>query len=114
MTDWRIVRPGDEANPTLVEPERTYVLQPGDAHFYDVGVVHSPKREGLTKLVRIEGANPTLHPPHQRQGGTVHPNQFARAGLRPALCQFAGTQWCTNAVAPPLQSRFITPITLCR
>jgi hypothetical protein len=57
MTDWRIVQPGDEANPTLVEPERTYVLQPGDAHFYDVGVVHSPKRDGLTKLVRIEGAN---------------------------------------------------------
>jgi len=57
MTDWRIVQPGDEANPTLVEPERTYVLQPGDAHFYDVGVVHSPRREGLTKLVRIEGAN---------------------------------------------------------
>ncbi len=25
--------------------------------FYDVGVVHSPKRDGLTKLVRIEGAN---------------------------------------------------------
>lgn len=57
MTDWRIVRPGDEANPTLVEPARSYVLQPGDAHFYDVGVVHSPKRDGLTKLVRIEGTN---------------------------------------------------------
>jgi hypothetical protein len=43
--------------PSLVERERTYVLKPGDAHFYDVGVVHSPKRDGLTKLVRIEGAN---------------------------------------------------------
>jgi predicted metal-dependent enzyme (double-stranded beta helix superfamily) len=57
MTDWRIVRPGDGANPTLVEPERSYLLQPGDAHFYDVGVVHSPRRDGLTKLVRIEGTN---------------------------------------------------------
>ena len=57
MTDWRIVRPGDGSNPTLVEPERSYVLQPGDSHFYDVGVVHSPKRDGLTKLVRIEGTN---------------------------------------------------------
>ena len=57
MTDWRIVRKGDGTNPTLVEPDRTYVLKPGDAHFYDVGVVHSPKRDGLTKLVRIEGAN---------------------------------------------------------
>lgn len=57
MTDWRIVRKGDAGNPSLVEPEKVYVLKPGDAHFYDVGVVHSPKRDGLTKLVRIEGAN---------------------------------------------------------
>jgi len=41
----------------LVAPDRSYVLKPGDAHFYDVGVVHSPNRQGLTKLVRIEGAN---------------------------------------------------------
>lgn len=33
------------------------MLKPGDAHFYDVGVVHSPDRQGLTKLVRIQGAN---------------------------------------------------------
>ena len=32
-------------------------MKPGDGHFYDVGVVHSPKRDGLTKLVRIEGSN---------------------------------------------------------
>jgi len=57
MTDWRIVRKGEGDEPTLVEPARTYVLKPGDSHFYDVGVVHSPKRDGLTKLVRIEGAN---------------------------------------------------------
>ncbi len=57
MIDWRIVKKGDGASPTLVEPERSYVLRPGDAHFYDVGVVHSPNRDTLTKLVRIEGAN---------------------------------------------------------
>ena len=57
MTDWRIVRKGDANNPSLVEPEKVYVLKPGDAHFYDIGVVHSPKRDGLTKLVRIEGTN---------------------------------------------------------
>jgi hypothetical protein len=57
MTDWRIVRKGDGTTPTLVEPERSYVLKPGDAHFYDVGAVHSPRRDSLTKLVRIEGAN---------------------------------------------------------
>ncbi|QQS11105.1 MAG: hypothetical protein IPK81_16065 [Rhodospirillales bacterium] len=57
MTDWRIVKRGEGDAPTLVEPVRTYVMKPGDSHFYDVGAVHSPKRDGLTRLVRIEGAN---------------------------------------------------------
>lgn len=57
MTDWRIVKKGEGSEPTLVEPEKSYVLRPGDAHFYDVGVVHSPKRDTLTKLIRIEGSN---------------------------------------------------------
>jgi hypothetical protein len=57
MTDWRVVSKGEGEAPTLVEPAKTYVLKPGDSHFYDVGVVHSPKRDGLTKLVRVEGSN---------------------------------------------------------
>ena len=57
MTDWKIVDKGEGAAPSLVEPVRTYLLRPGDAHFYDVGDVHSPKREGATRLIRIEGAN---------------------------------------------------------
>jgi hypothetical protein len=57
MTDWRIVKPGSGAAPTLVEPERTYLMHPGDAHLYDVGAVHSPKREAPVKLIRIEGRN---------------------------------------------------------
>ena len=57
MTDWKIVRKGDGTSPSLVEAEKVYVLRPGDAHFYDIGVVHSPKRDTVTKLVRIEGAN---------------------------------------------------------
>ncbi len=57
MTDWRIVKRGEGDAPNLVTPAKTYVLKPGDSHFYDVGVVHSPKREGPTKLVRIEGKN---------------------------------------------------------
>lgn len=57
MTDWKIVQKGENGSPNLVKPTNSYVLSPGDAHFYDVGVVHSPKRDGLTKLVRIEGKN---------------------------------------------------------
>ena len=57
MTDWKIVKKGEGADPSLVEPVKSYVLRPGDAHYYDVGVVHSPKRDTLTRLIRIEGAN---------------------------------------------------------
>ncbi|HXW23792.1 MAG TPA: hypothetical protein VEK73_03520 [Xanthobacteraceae bacterium] len=57
MTDWRIVQRGEGDAPNLVEPARTYLMRPGDSHLYDVGAVHSPKRRGLTKLVRIEGRN---------------------------------------------------------
>jgi hypothetical protein len=57
MTEWRIVRKGDGEAASLVEPVRTYLMKPGDSCFYDVGVVHSPKRERPTKLVRIEGRN---------------------------------------------------------
>jgi len=57
MTDWRIVKRGGADQPSLVEPVATYRIKPGDCHFYDVGAVHSPKRTGLTKLLRIEGHN---------------------------------------------------------
>src|ERR1700748_3814727 len=57
MTDWRGGKKSQSDEPTLGEPAKTYVLKPGDSHFYDVGVVHSPKRDGLTKLVRVEGRN---------------------------------------------------------
>jgi hypothetical protein len=57
MTEWRIVRKGEGGTPTLVERAGTYLMKPGDSHFYDIGVVHSPKREGPTKLLRIEGRN---------------------------------------------------------
>ena len=57
MTDWKIVRKGEGGKPALVEPVKTYAMKPGDAHLYDVGDVHSPKREAPVKLIRIEGQN---------------------------------------------------------
>ncbi len=57
MTDWKIVDRGGDGGPILVEAERSYILNPGDAYFYDVGAVHSPRREKPVKLIRIEGAN---------------------------------------------------------
>lgn len=57
MTDWRIVEQGEGDKPALVVPEKTYTLVPGDAHFYDVGDIHSPLREEPTNLLRVEGQN---------------------------------------------------------
>ena len=57
MTDWKIVEKGEGGKPSLVEPVRTYAMQPGDAHFYDVADVHSPRRAAPVKLIRVEGRN---------------------------------------------------------
>ena len=57
MTDWQIVTPGEGDAPALVRPEKVYTLTRGDAYFYDVGAVHSPRRETTTRLIRVEGAN---------------------------------------------------------
>jgi hypothetical protein len=57
MTDWKIVEKGDGGKPNLVEPVRTYTMMPGDQHLYDVGDVHSPRRDGPCRLIRIEGKN---------------------------------------------------------
>jgi hypothetical protein len=57
MTDWKIIAKGEGDKPSLVEPVRTYSMQPGDTHLYDVGDVHSPRREQSTRLIRIEGKN---------------------------------------------------------
>ncbi len=57
MTDWKIVKKGQGDEPSLVEPVRVYKLEPGMAQFYDVGAVHSPKRDDSTKLIRVEGKN---------------------------------------------------------
>ena len=57
MTEWNIVEKGENGKPTLVEPRVTYVMNPGDVHFYEAGTVHSPRREAPVKLLRIEGSN---------------------------------------------------------
>lgn len=57
MTDWEITAPGEGAKASKVVPKRVYTLVRGDAHFYGVGAVHSPKRETATRLIRVEGAN---------------------------------------------------------
>ena len=57
MTDWEIIEPADENNPGKVRRAKVYSLKPGMAHIYNEGDVHSPRRDGPTRLIRIEGRN---------------------------------------------------------
>ena len=57
MTDWEAVERPNGDQPGKVKAVRTYKLQPGDAHVYQEGDLHSPGRDGPTRLVRIEGMN---------------------------------------------------------
>lgn len=36
---------------------RDYTLRPGDAYLYEPGDLHAPRRDGPTRLLRIEGMN---------------------------------------------------------
>ncbi len=57
MNDWALVEPAAEGKPGKVRHVRTYPLEPGMAHVYNEGDLHSPRRDGPTWLIRIEGTN---------------------------------------------------------
>jgi hypothetical protein len=57
MSDWALVEPATEDAPGKVRLVCEYALNPGDAHLYNEGDLHSPRRDGPTRLIRIEGRN---------------------------------------------------------
>ena len=58
MTDWEIVLPPPRKGlPGKARKVRDYALTPGSARVYNEGDVHSPWRNGPTRLLRIEGRN---------------------------------------------------------
>jgi hypothetical protein len=57
MSDWAIVEPAAATKSGKVRHVRSYTLKPGMAHVYNEGDVHSPRRDGPTRLIRIEGKN---------------------------------------------------------
>jgi len=57
MSDWTVLEKAADGKPGKVRLARSYPLRPGDAHVYNEGDVHSPRREGPTKLIRVEGTN---------------------------------------------------------
>lgn len=57
MSDFALVEAAGESKPGKVRHLRTYTLKPGMAHLYNEGDLHSPRRDGPTRLIRIEGTN---------------------------------------------------------
>lgn len=57
MTDWEMVEPASADKPGKVRKVKSYTLTPGMAFAYDVGDLHSPRRSGPTRLIRLEGIN---------------------------------------------------------
>ena len=57
MTDYEpVARPG-EGKPGKARRIKDYTLKPGAAYLYNEGDLHSPRRDGPTRLIRIEGKN---------------------------------------------------------
>jgi len=57
MSDWECLEPASENKPGKVRRVKSYTLKPGMAHVYNEGDLHSPRRDGPTRLIRIEGTN---------------------------------------------------------
>lgn len=57
MTDWECLARPTQSTPGKARRIRDYTLKPGMAYLYEPGVLHSPRRDGSTRLLRIEGVN---------------------------------------------------------
>src|SRR5262249_5197658 len=57
MTDYELVAPASAEKPGKAKALRTYKLTPGTAYLYNEGDLHSPRRNGPTQLIRLEGTN---------------------------------------------------------
>jgi len=57
MTDYFPAARPSEGEPGKARPVKHYMLTPGTTYLYNEGDLHSPRRDGPTKLIRIEGKN---------------------------------------------------------
>jgi hypothetical protein len=57
MTDYEPVARPANGMPGKARAIKDYRLTPGIAYLYNEGDLHSPRREGPTRLIRIEGKN---------------------------------------------------------
>jgi predicted metal-dependent enzyme (double-stranded beta helix superfamily) len=59
MTEYRKLADAAGDRPGKVAPVKSYDLKPGMAVAYPQGALHAPKREGDTRLIRMEGSDVT-------------------------------------------------------
>lgn len=57
MTEWERVDDGSQEGVADLKPAKKYVLNPGQAHVYNEGVIHSLNRPLETRLVRFTGCD---------------------------------------------------------
>jgi hypothetical protein len=57
MTDHTPVARPSDGQPGKARRVKDYALKPGMAYLYNEGDLHSPRRDGPTRLIRIEGKN---------------------------------------------------------
>ena len=57
MTDYTPVARPSDGQPGKARRVKDYTLKPGMAYLYNEGDLHSPRRDGPTRLIRIEGKN---------------------------------------------------------
>ncbi len=57
ISDWELVEPAAESKPSRVRLVRQHSPTPGMAYVDNEGDLHSPRRDGPTQLIRVEGTN---------------------------------------------------------
>ena len=57
MTDYTPVARPSDGRPGMARRVKDYTLKPSMAYLYNEGDLHSPRRYGPTRLIRIEGQN---------------------------------------------------------
>ncbi|NKC30131.1 cupin domain-containing protein [Falsiroseomonas selenitidurans] len=57
MTDFECLARPDAMKAGKAKRLRDYTMRPGDAYLYEPGALHAPRRDGPTRLLRIEGVN---------------------------------------------------------
>ena len=54
MSEWDLIEAPDGEIPGKVKLKKTYRMERGDVYVYNEKQLHSPRRDGPTKLIRLK------------------------------------------------------------